>query len=75
MQIFAVIPIVIALLLTPLKYLDLQLAGMIKAGIKPDGQADERIDDGRTYTPVKNAQTPSGRKLSLGTSDAEFFNS
>ena len=72
-QIIAVIPIVIAILLTPLKYLDLQLASMIKAGIKPDEQPDERVDEGKSYTPVKTSQTPSSRKLSLG-NDAEFFN-
>ena len=72
MQIVAVIPVVIALLLTPLKYLDLQLAALIKSGINPD-QPNERIEDGKSYSPVKTAQTPSGRKLSV--SDAEFFNS
>ena len=35
-QIIAVIPIILALLFTPIKYLDLKLAAMIKAGYSPE---------------------------------------
>ena len=74
-QIIAVIPIILALLFTPIKYLDLKLAAMIKAGYSPEEQQQERREEnGRRYRPVTGTHADIEESIQrLNMSSPEFF--
>ena len=74
-QIVAVIPIIIALLCTPIRYLDLKLAAAIKAGYRPEEhQEEQRQENGKRYRPVTGTLADTEEQMQrLNTSSPDFF--
>ena len=75
-QIAAVIPIELCLAVTPIRYLDLQLAALIKQGLAANAQPSQRVEDGRNYRPVTasiRVERSESRLSSMGSPDSEFF--